>query len=570
MNVNLSSSTEVSKVSKGSIEGQNAAIEASEDDGFFAKLTAFIQGEQDTETVLNDTSTQEAKSALAEASAEQSDVVELSDDHGAEVLLDGERVEGHQAPLAENQLEDAGAHELSGGVNAQQALQEQPNEKSAQVEQSMAENEQFLGRLDQSVKSLQTKNGNDLPLQDTAMLAAEGKTSSPLMSVQAEAESSNAMSSTIMPSELADASLSMNVDPLSDEVSDPQTVLNANGELTGLVSASADSQAQPLVETERVASMASDESVIATKETPEETAIAWGSQTNVVTDAAKPIKEELVLKGGGASTSAIATALGQAQSAAPNAASASQVASHANATNSAPLIPADAMNLSASQLLQTVPPSVSPSVTSAVQAEQMMQAAMGLKGVAAAGSLSPADGQQPVGIEAALAQQLGQATGVNNVIRPEQIAQQPALPLNREMASEQVAERVQMMLSKNLKNIDIRLDPPELGRMQIRMNMNGDNTSVHFTVANSQAREIVEQAMPRLREMLAQQGVQLADTSVQQQASGQQQNRYAASNESGSGRGNDESSPTGEENLEPDVKLDLNVASKRDGISYYA
>ena len=106
--------------------------------------------------------------------------------------------------------------------------------------------------------------------------------------------------------------------------------------------------------------------------------------------------------------------------------------------------------------------------------------------------------------------------------------------------------------------------------MQIRMNMNGDGASVHFTVTNPQARDIVEQAMPRLREMLAQQGILLGDTSVEQQSSGQQQDRYAASNEDGSGQGNSNQHLTSEENLELDVKLDLNVATKRDGISYYA
>ncbi|NMU28433.1 flagellar hook-length control protein FliK, partial [Vibrio parahaemolyticus] len=43
-------------------------------------------------------------------------------------------------------------------------------------------------------------------------------------------------------------------------------------------------------------------------------------------------------------------------------------------------------------------------------------------------------------------------------------AQQAQLPLQltKELANEQVAEKVQMMMSKNLKNLDIRLDPPEL------------------------------------------------------------------------------------------------------------
>jgi flagellar hook-length control protein FliK len=209
----------------------------------------------------------------------------------------------------------------------------------------------------------------------------------------------------------------------------------------------------------------------------------------------------------------------------------------------------------------------------------MLKAAMGAKAAASllsASSNSNSAGEPATAGESSFANQLAQAAGIQQTAtgqpRAEQAQASAQLPLqlNREMASDQMAERVQMMMSKNLKNIDIRLDPPELGRMQIRMNMNGDGATVHFTVANQQARDALEQSMPRLREMLAQQGVQLGDTSVQQQSSGQQQNRYAANEQSHSGQGNSGPSGVGEENLEADINLDLNVTTKRDGISYYA
>lgn len=150
-------------------------------------------------------------------------------------------------------------------------------------------------------------------------------------------------------------------------------------------------------------------------------------------------------------------------------------------------------------------------------------------------------------------------------------AQQPPLQLTRDAAGEQLAERVQMMLSKNLKNIDIRLDPPELGRMQIRMTMNNDVASVQFTVANQQTRDIVEQAMPRLREMLAQQGLQLADTSVQQQNAGQQQqSQYVAGQNGQQGRKNGDNDADGELGLDNPSEVNVDVTSNRDGISFYA
>ncbi|KAB0286469.1 flagellar hook-length control protein FliK [Vibrio fortis] len=180
--------------------------------------------------------------------------------------------------------------------------------------------------------------------------------------------------------------------------------------------------------------------------------------------------------------------------------------------------------------------------------------------------------------ESSFAQQIASAAGAQGTTpvgsaptRAEiQAAQQAPLQLTKELANEQVAEKVQMMMSKNLKNLDIRLDPPELGQLKIRMTMNNDVANVHFTVTNQQARDVIEQTLPRLREMLAQQGMQLADSSVQQQSTGQGQDRYNSGEgggQSGSGSAND---GQGDENLDSSSNLELNVASKRDGISYYA
>ena len=188
------------------------------------------------------------------------------------------------------------------------------------------------------------------------------------------------------------------------------------------------------------------------------------------------------------------------------------------------------------------------------------------------------DKQDVTGLQQDLAGQLQAAVNQQGVTTSQQTravdaAQQAQLPLQltKELANDQVAEKVQMMMSKNLKNLDIRLDPPELGRMQIRMTMNSDLTNVHFTVTNPQAREIIEQTLPRLREMLAQQGMQLAETSVQQQSSGQQQSGYAAAQQNRQGTvGRDFSSEQPDDNLDADVELNVKVTSPRDGISFYA
>lgn len=110
-----------------------------------------------------------------------------------------------------------------------------------------------------------------------------------------------------------------------------------------------------------------------------------------------------------------------------------------------------------------------------------------------------------------------------------QAIQKPFDPQQSE-ASQKLQERINIMLSKNIQRADIRIDPPELGQLQVRVNMNSEQASVQFQVQSQQAREVIENAMPRLREMLEQQGVALADTDVreqQQDGSAEQQQQSA-------------------------------------------
>ncbi|MFA0309938.1 flagellar hook-length control protein FliK [Vibrio splendidus] len=221
---------------------------------------------------------------------------------------------------------------------------------------------------------------------------------------------------------------------------------------------------------------------------------------------------------------------------------------------------------------QSLAMNATPAATKVSSTDALLKAGAGAAALSGLGKAGAKEDSK----DSTLAQQIASAAGAQGTAtvgsaptRAEiQAAQQAPLQRTKELANEQVAEKVQMMMSKNLKNLDIRLDPPELGQMKIRMTMNNDVANVHFTVSNQQARDVIEQTLPRLREMLAQQGLQLADSSVQQQSSGQGQDRYNnGEQQSGTNRTND---GQGDENLDSGSNLELNVASKRDGISYYA
>lgn len=72
------------------------------------------------------------------------------------------------------------------------------------------------------------------------------------------------------------------------------------------------------------------------------------------------------------------------------------------------------------------------------------------------------------------------------------------------------------MINQGTHHAEIRLDPPELGQMMVRVQVSGEQAQLQFNVSLQQTRDLVEQAMPRLKEMLAESGMQLADSQVSQ------------------------------------------------------
>ncbi|EKF9656380.1 flagellar hook-length control protein FliK [Vibrio cholerae] len=304
--------------------------------------------------------------------------------------------------------------------------------------------------------------------------------------------------------------------------------------------------------------------------------IPWGTPMPTDNELAALTPElKAMLEEGGKAKAPVPNALAQsvAQGLTP-----AHLAAQQTGTAALPMNPTAATPIDIAALApQTVAanPMLNPAATvnSELAASSAMLAALGGRALAGSDERRAVSESGQEGLAQQIAAAAGQGTAQNQALNraESQLVQTNAtpVPLNKEMAADQLAERVQMMMSKNLKNIDIRLDPPELGRMHIRMNMQGDGATVHFTVANQHAREALEQTMPRLREMLAQQGVQLGDTSVQQQSAGQQQ-RYTGQEQSGFGQSARNERLNSEENLDTDIKLDLNVATKRDGISYYA
>jgi len=84
-----------------------------------------------------------------------------------------------------------------------------------------------------------------------------------------------------------------------------------------------------------------------------------------------------------------------------------------------------------------------------------------------------------------------------------------------------LGERVVWMAGRNVQSAELRLNPAELGPLQVQISVD-DGKAVTLTVSAAQplTREALESAMPRLRDMLAENGMDLAGATVSDQGVG--------------------------------------------------
>ena len=97
-----------------------------------------------------------------------------------------------------------------------------------------------------------------------------------------------------------------------------------------------------------------------------------------------------------------------------------------------------------------------------------------------------------------------------------------AINIAKPEGHQQLAEKVRWMM--NTKNLvaEIRLDPAELGSVHVKVALSGESATVNFVVQSQQARDAVDTATPKLREMLAEKGIELGESSVRQESDDRQ------------------------------------------------
>jgi flagellar hook-length control protein FliK len=92
-------------------------------------------------------------------------------------------------------------------------------------------------------------------------------------------------------------------------------------------------------------------------------------------------------------------------------------------------------------------------------------------------------------------------------------------PVNQDKWSDEFSQKITWLASSNHdQTAELHLNPPHLGPLDVVIKVSGDQATALFTSPHAAVREAVEQAMPRLRDMLADNGIMLGNTTVSDQA----------------------------------------------------
>lgn len=145
-----------------------------------------------------------------------------------------------------------------------------------------------------------------------------------------------------------------------------------------------------------------------------------------------------------------------------------------------------------------------------------------------------------------------------------------SLPVASDGWHDAVADKVMWFGANKITSAEIHLNPPDLGPIQVRISTENDKASVYFTSQHASVREALDQALPRLRDMMGGQGIQLANAGVGGQGSSPQQQDYRGNSE-GRSRSADGFLRERDEGAEPiGVSAVATARLARSGIDAYA
>lgn len=158
--------------------------------------------------------------------------------------------------------------------------------------------------------------------------------------------------------------------------------------------------------------------------------------------------------------------------------------------------------------------------------------------LSSADALAPAFGRQAEAAPSAMgnsqtdAQRGGLLEGLSTLTGNAPAGAQPAnasaqstaslsAPVNSPAWPQQLGQQlVRMSQSGGEQRVELQLHPAELGPLSVSLKFGDQGAQAQFLSAHAQVRQVLEQALPQLREALAEQGIELGEATVGEQRTG--------------------------------------------------
>lgn len=95
-----------------------------------------------------------------------------------------------------------------------------------------------------------------------------------------------------------------------------------------------------------------------------------------------------------------------------------------------------------------------------------------------------------------------------------QVKNEVTTPLHNNGWARDFSDKVVWLAKNDQQQAQININPPQLGPIQITLNISGDQASAVFTSPHAEVRQVIENSLPQLKEMLSGAGINLGQADV--------------------------------------------------------
>lgn len=161
-------------------------------------------------------------------------------------------------------------------------------------------------------------------------------------------------------------------------------------------------------------------------------------------------------------------------------------------------------------------------------------------------------------------------------LNPLEAAKEMQKPLRMSQSYEenarQISEKINIMIARNLKTAEVNLDPLNLGKMRININMSEEGVAkVGMVVQNAETKDVIYESLGKLKEALQEAGIKLGDADVKHDDG---RGAQASQNEGGSQTNENHSGKmagvVADESAEEHLEAEIVADDLSSAVNYYA